>query len=298
MKKFLASLVLGAAVMLMASPASAHSLWVNLFESFSHHPGHMMTSLGWGHSLPMDDFLAAPNGSISIKAYDLIGPDSKKTPLGLPVIKKPVLKDLAVGMKMQTGDLGLRKLALTPKTKPGTYQVAAQSKPTFFSMYLNKKGRTAWAPKPMNEIKNAQKVLRGMRYESFAKSLCAVKKWTDPKPVGHALELMPLRDVSNLRKGQLLKVKCTLFGKPVATMPFNMVFLTAASKGFNGKDGFTLASTLNAKGEATFRLPTAGQWLLNIYLPQDVDSNPKLKDLKGKCTTVMYASSLTINVNP
>lgn len=298
MKKILASFVLGAAVMLAASPASAHSLWVNLFESFAHHPGHIMTSLGWGHSLPLDDFLAAPNGSIAIKTYDLIDPENKKTPLGLPISEKPVLKELGAGLKMQTGDMGMRKLSLTPKTKPGTYQVAAQSKPTFFSMYLNKKGRTAWAPKPMDEIKNAQKVLRGMRYASFAKSMCAIKKWTAPKPVGHDLELMPQSDVSNLRVGQPLKIKCTLFGKPVVTMPFNLVFLTASSKGFSGKEGFTLAAKLNANGEATFRFPTAGQWLLNIYLPQDVDKNPKLEEFKGKCTTVMYASSLTINVNP
>lgn len=48
------------AVIVVASHVCAHSLWVNSFESFSHQPGHTTLSLGWGHTLPIDDGINSP----------------------------------------------------------------------------------------------------------------------------------------------------------------------------------------------------------------------------------------------
>ena len=51
-------------------------------------------------------------------------------------------------------------------------------------------------------------------------------------------------------------------------------------------------------GKAQFRMPAAGQWIANIYYSERVAENPALKDLKGKCTMVYTAASITFNVKP
>ena len=53
MKKKVA--VLSIALLLTASMAHAHSVWINAFESHAHGGHNAMISLGWGHALPMDD---------------------------------------------------------------------------------------------------------------------------------------------------------------------------------------------------------------------------------------------------
>lgn len=40
------------ACLLLPSQAAAHTLWVNLYESHAHPPGHVLATIGWGHALP------------------------------------------------------------------------------------------------------------------------------------------------------------------------------------------------------------------------------------------------------
>ncbi len=54
-----------AAVSILASQSFAHSLWVNTHKSFTHPPGHMLTSLGWGHVVPMDQITDAESITFS-----------------------------------------------------------------------------------------------------------------------------------------------------------------------------------------------------------------------------------------
>ena len=88
MKKRFTALFTLTALMAFSTNVLAHSLWVNLNESFAHPPGHAISSLGWGHVVPMDDFLMSEAGAVTIERYDLVGPDNSKTTMPLPVIKK------------------------------------------------------------------------------------------------------------------------------------------------------------------------------------------------------------------
>ncbi|MCG8618334.1 MAG: DUF4198 domain-containing protein, partial [Desulfobacterales bacterium] len=94
-----------ASLCIMASQAAAHSLWVNIHESFTHPPGHVLTSLGWGHEVPMDDFLMSEAGAVTIERYDLVGPDGSVTSMPLPVIKKEKTITSKTGMTIVPGDL-------------------------------------------------------------------------------------------------------------------------------------------------------------------------------------------------
>jgi uncharacterized GH25 family protein len=285
------------AALLVANTAFAHSLWVNLSESFAHPPGHALAVLGWGHNMPLDDLLVSDTGTISLQSYSLIGPDNKSTDLGLPVLEQVKPVPGAGNTMTFQGDLGIRKVALTENTAPGTYQVNAVSKSLFFTQYQDAKGNTKVAMKPMDEIEDIKEVLMAVKYQSFAKSFFAIKEWTEPAPQEYELEVMPLTDLSKVHAGDMVSFQVTYMGKPVNVSAEAMHNMTFTSNAFGGPDGFVLSSYV-MNGVAQFRAPAAGQWVANIYYKQDVDKDPSLKALKGKCNNVYTAASVCFTVKP
>ncbi len=285
------------ALLLLSAPAAAHGLWINLNESYAHPPGHALITLGWGHSVPLDDLLVSGHGVISLEAFDLYAPDLKRTALEKPSPKQFEVVPAAGGLTVEKGDLAVRKLTLTDKTVAGTYQVACQSEPTFFTMYLDGKGKRKMAPKPMDAIEGAKQILASFKYQSFAKAYTAVKKWTAPKPLGHALEIMPAGDLSDVHAGDLVSFEVTFNGKPVSSGAQGMYYLTATSNTFGGPDGFFLSAYLMG-GKAQLRLPTAGPWVANVYIQQQVKPEAGMDELVGKCTAVYDAASLSFHVKP
>jgi uncharacterized GH25 family protein len=283
------------ACLVAASPAAAHMLWVNLYESHVHKPGHAIASIGWGHMIPMDDVV----DGVGVESYSLVDPDAKTTALTLPAHgEQAPPKSKASGMLIQDGDLGVRKITLSEESKPGTYQVALVGKDNYYTNFIDQKGRKRWATKPMDQVKEAQKVLGAMFYKGYAKSCFKVKEWSQPKPLGHDLEIMPLTDLSNVRVGDKVDFKITFMGKPVTTSPEKSIeYITATSNTFGGPDKFTLAAIIFG-GKGSFRIPTAGQWVVNVYHRQMVAENPDLKHLAKKCYVVLRAATISFNVKP
>ena len=296
MKRFAAPLAL-LAVMAWASVASAHMFWVNTTESFNHPPGHVTTALGFGHMLPFDDLLTSDHGVIRIDSYQLVGPDMSVHEMDIPDPAMPPKSATPDGLTVQSGDMGVRKIALTGDATPGTYQVAVKSVPMFFTKYRNKKGKTAMAPLPADQIKDLDKVLESFKYQSFAKSCFTVKTWRRPKALGHELEILPLTDLSGVRPGDLVEFEVRFNGKPLNSDSNAMYTLECTSNTFGAPDGFFLSSYI-VNGRAKFRMPTAGQWVANLYVKSKVDEDPSLKALKGKCTAVFSAATLFFTVAP
>ena len=147
-KKTSLSVIAGLLLIAFSSQAHAHLLWVNLYESFTHPPGHAIASIGWGHVRPMDDFLTSGVGSIQLAGYELIDPDLKSTALPLPDIKIYEKMKTSSGMTFQSGDLGIRKFGLTEKTKPGTYQVVVTSRDNFFPSTWTRKENKNGSARP------------------------------------------------------------------------------------------------------------------------------------------------------
>ncbi|WP_147820746.1 DUF4198 domain-containing protein [Salidesulfovibrio onnuriiensis] len=296
MKRILFALALAVAA-LSAGPASAHMFWINLSESFNHPPGHVTSVLGFGHSLPLDDFLAGEHGVIKLDRYELVAPDKSRFALGLPDIQVSPAQQTPTKMAVTTGDLGLRKIARTRDSAPGTYQVVAQSRPMYFTSYLDAKGKQRMAPLSLDQIKDIKTPLVSMKYMSYAKSFFALDQWTAPEPVGHDLELMPLTDLSDLHAGDLVRFKVTFKGKPVSADAKAMHSMTCTSNTFGGPDKFHLDSYL-MNGEAQFRMPSAGQWVANVYYKQEVAGSPQLENEKGKCTVIYTAGTIGFTVKP
>ena len=295
MKRISLSVIAGLLLIAFSSSVQAHSVWINSFESHAHQPPHTMVSLGWGHALPMDDILTSPNGRIAIERFELLDPELKKTDLLKPEFKlsKP---DLSTdNFDLFAADLAAQKVALKKDSAQGVYQFSAVSKPTFYTKYIDKKGKTRLKLKPKNEVKDIKKVLMAVKYQAFAKSYLTVGKWTNPKPLGHGLEIIPRTDLSNLHVGDLVEVDVLFYGKPLSATAKSMEYITAQSSSFGQSDGFSLFSYI-MKGKAQFRVQSSGQWMITVNHKEDVTEDGNLKDLYGKTDQVYHGASLTFNV--
>lgn len=289
------AIVLFTALLFSASMANAHSVWINAFESRAHLSQHTMVSLGWGHALPMDDILTSSNGRIAIDRFELLDPELKKTDLLKPEFKlsRPDLE--TPNFDLFAADLGTQKIAMKKESAAGVYQLSAVSRPTFYTHYIDKTGKTRMQLKPKNELDDIKKVLMAVKYQAFAKSYITVGKWTDPKPLGHDLEIIPRTDLSDLHVGDLVEVKVLFYGKPLTITAKSMEYITAQSSSFGQSDGFFLMSYI-MEGKAQFRVQSSGQWMIGVYHKDGVTADGPLKALYGKAEQVYHSASLTFTV--
>ncbi len=275
--------------------AHAHSFWINAFESHLYHSYHAMISLGWGHVLPMDNILMSPNARIAIDRFELLDPLLQKTDLLKPAFKLSEPELTTDNFDLIAADMGIQKVAFKEGSAKGVYQIGVATKPAFYTQYIDKSGKTKMKLKPEDELKDIQKVLMSVKYQAFAKSCLTVGQWTNPKPLGHNLEIIPLTDLSNLQVGALVEVDVRFHGQPLSASAKNVEYITAWSSSFGQSDGFCLMSYI-MDGHAQFRVQSSGQWMVGVNHKDNVTGEGPLKDLYGKAEMVLRSASLTFTV--
>ena len=279
-----------------AISAQAHSVWINNFFSDAHQPPHAMVSIGWGHAMPMDDIPNSPNGKVVLESFELISPDMQRTALQLPSAETSRPTVTKADFDVFPGDLAIQKIALKKESKPGVYLFSAVTKPTFYTQYMDQKGRMRLALQPRDEIKDIGKLLMSVKFQAFAKSYMAVGgQWAQPKPIGQGLEIIPTCDVTNLRVGDLVTVQVLFNGEPLNASAKSIDYISAHSPGFGQSDHFSLQSFI-MEGKAQFRTQCAGQWMISVNHKDDVTKDGPLKDVFGKADQVYHAASLTFTV--
>ena len=282
-------------LLVISTSAGAHSIWINSFESHVHKPPHTMISLGWGHTLPMDDIMNSVNGRIAVERFELIDPKLKVTPLMKPAFEPADPNTSTADFDIYVADLAMQKVAMKKESAPGVYQFGLVSVPTFYTQYIDKKGRQRLQMKPRDEIKDIDKVLMSVRFQAFAKTYMTLGEWTPPEPLGHGLEIIPRTDISNLKVGDMVEVDVLFYGEPLTATAKSIEYITAASNSFGQPDGFSLYSYI-VGGKAQFRIQSAGQWIINVTHKDDVTEDGSLSELYGKSDQVYHGASLTFNV--
>jgi uncharacterized GH25 family protein len=293
MKRILFSLF--CLVLCSAVNANAHSVWINNFFSDAHFPPHALVSIGWGHAMPMDDIPNSSNGGILLDRFEVVDPDMRTVQLQKPSSEESKAILTKADFDVYLGDLAVQKIAMKKDSKQGVYQFSAVSKPTFYTQYLDKKGRQRLALKPRNQVKGIDKVLMSVKFQAFAKSYMTLGKWTKPAALGHGLEIIPMTDLSDVRVGDLIEVEILFNGKPVTCSAKSINYITAHSPCFGQSEGFSLMSNV-MEGKAQFRVQGSGQWQIGINIKEDVTKNGPMKDLYGKADQVYNAASLTFIV--
>ena len=286
-----------AILLLTASTASAHSLWVNCFDSTQiHSPGHATISLGWGHTMPIDDMPNSVKAKLKIAEFNLTDPAGNKSKLYKPQSKAVKSFKSNTDYDLYISDIANQQIALKKETQQGVYLIEAISQKNYFTQYIDKKGRTRLALKPMDEVDDIQKVLSSVQYQAFGKSYLTVKKWTMPKPAGHDLEITPLTDLSRVKTGDMVEFDVRFHGESLSWGPGSQAYITGYSPSFGGERFAVFSMVLG--GKAQFRVQNAGQWRVNILSSKMVTQDGPLKDLYGKVKTVNNAATLTFTVTP
>jgi uncharacterized GH25 family protein len=258
------------------SSLQGHSLWINSFESSFHKPGHAMVGIGFGHHLPMDE----PAGKVGIEQFNIVDSDGKKIALELPAKKNDeIFKD--ANFKIDHGNSAMQMINFNDKTKEGTYALEAISKMKYITRYIDTKGNKRFKLKPASELKDIKKLMFSMKHQSFAKSYFSVGKWSEPKALGHTLEITPLTDLSKVKVGDMVEFEVLFKGKPLSASPAKSEFLTAES---SSRGDLNPLFVNVQKGKAKLKVTHSGQWLLTI------------KHRVQKDVTISNAATLTFNV--
>jgi uncharacterized GH25 family protein len=96
-------------------------------------------------------------------------------------------------------------------------------------------------------------------YSRFAKAILP-EDTEATRPMGHELEIVPLKDPSVLKKGEALPVRVLFRGKPLTGVQVSAVYAGAKLEGHV----FPVSSTTDAKGEAKLELDRPGLWYARL----------------------------------
>ncbi|RLB10911.1 MAG: hypothetical protein DRG27_02215 [Deltaproteobacteria bacterium] len=215
-------------ILLFASIAHAHCLWLNVSNYLPKLGETVIIELGWGHRFPTDE-----------------------------VIKKGWLESIYAispkGEKLSLKRLDPTHFSFTPQI-PGVYLIAAQIKPGFLT-----KTTEGYKLHPKRGLRN---IITCFRYDKRAKAIIQVAKKNQgiSQKVGHPLELIPLKAPAQLKEGDSLPLKAIFYGKPLSK-----AFLFATYAGFSEKKNtFAYATMTDENGEGSIKILKKGRWMVKI----------------------------------
>lgn len=279
------------ASMAIISSLSAHSLWVNSFESLGGKRSSVTVSLGWGDKLPVSDSLS----SLRIEEFSVSSPNNEKTMLNIPQLKDKKPSIQATAFDVYDSDIALQKIILKGQSPKGVYTVSANTHPTIYTKYINTKDEKVSSRKTMDEIDDAKEILKSIKYQAFAKTYFNTGKWTEQQPINTKLEIIPKSDLSNVKVGDLVKFEVLFNGKALKKDTNGMKYIKAFSSTFGQRDKFFLMSYI-INGQAQIRVQSKGQRIVSCNHKEKVTKDGKLKDMYKKVNSLSYGATITFQV--
>jgi uncharacterized GH25 family protein len=271
---FLFFALLFAVLNVPASSAFAHHLWLNATRYNIEEPAGPSASekttvyFGWGDYYPVHDFLRAGQ----LKRFSL----------------QPPAGD---ARELTAGNGGFLATPIEFPAK-GTYRVAAELHSRYVAEIVED-GKSRIELKPKDELPKNANVVESKLGMQFAKAIINVgeidvRDQSVSAPVGHDLEIIPLKNPIHLREGDYLPFKI-LFKGAVLKSPLAAPEIKATFLGFStGKGEFAWSGELNREGIMKMKLIRSGVWQVHV-----VHSQAPPPDLAGKADKVEYKASLT-----
>ncbi|MCI5222981.1 MAG: DUF4198 domain-containing protein [Candidatus Electrothrix sp. AR4] len=255
-------------LLLLVAPAWAHKIWLNPADHFPAPGSTVELGIGWGHKYPTERTHEKLKEGMPEK-IQAVAPDGKAAEL----------------VKLAHGRYSLKV------TTPGTYLVMTKGKSGFFTK--TPEGRK-WGNK--TEIANA---VQCTNYHLSGKTAIMVGNSEQgfDRVTGQDIELIPLTNPGQVKKGEIFKIKLLLDGKPVVNVP-----LKAAYAGFDKVDKtnkkaekkkndrpFPAEAITDNQGVAELRFDRPGYWLVSL------SHKPPYPDL-AVCDQYMYNVTFTLEV--
>ncbi len=219
MKKSLLYIVVW--TMLLPGAASAHDLWLNMESHFLSQPGQTLAKVVFGHNYPHYGILVKED---QLSEFYYISPQGKKAEIDKTWEE---LKGTSYGRPAgaRVGDVVCEQ--------EGTYMIAAAKK---------RKGTKISVPS-----------------EKYAKSILVVGKGSQSvsTPVGHRIEIVPLKNPTEVKVGETIPVKVLFEGKPLET------YVYGTYVGYSSEDEpFPVLARSNSDGIAQVKIDRAGIWMI------------------------------------
>ena len=260
---FQVAVILGFCLWLSTS-VYAHTMWLNASNyspKFSpERDAKTKVYFGWGHRYPVADFLSAER----LEEFSLIVPNGEKEKLN-----------------PNPGGFLATELNLS---RSGAYIAIASLKPGFYTVYLDDKGKRRHKLAPKTGIKG---VIKSIHFEQYAKALINVGEVSGnpfSTPVGHKLEIVPLKNPHGLKPGDWLPIQVLFKGKPVQCE------VHAAYIGYHTGEAFSVST--DGEGRARIRvLHHYGPWIVKAKVKL-----PPSEELKERCNELSCTGTLTFGV--
>lgn len=210
---------------LVASPAQAHMLWLNV-ENYVPEVGKPVhIQIGWGHKFPKDE-----------------------------VIKEGLLKRI-YALDQQKKEISLKQRALAEfdfiPEKDGVYSVLASIHPGFLTKTVE-----GYKLQSKEGLKDAVSCFNFDMRAKAVLNISETKKGFD-MIASDPLEIVPLKDPSRLKKADVLPLKVFFGGKLLTN-----VNLSATFEGFS--DGKDLSIITDNEGVGQLKLTEKGRWLVTV----------------------------------
>jgi hypothetical protein len=244
-------------VLACAWPVSAHDSWLVASRNLAPQPGRVRVAFITSEHFPDSEYATKPERIL-------------EWTVRLGKSKRPV-----TGFRIEGKELA----AQVPLDRPGVHVVAARLHPHFiqfdadhFEAYLAQEyAREAAAAR---HARGERKKPGRMYYGKLTKTFVQVgDEPTDDykKPVGHALEIVPLSNPCRWRVGSEVAVRVLYEGKPVAGF--------CVSSGYGGLAPHTFAQNVftDSKGIARFKLTRPGLWFIRVHHIRRVGDEEKIK---------------------
>jgi uncharacterized GH25 family protein len=238
-----------AAGILLPAAASAHMVWINASDFAPDAGQEVYVRIGWGHEYPRGQ-VVNPNIVEQVKVLGSGGQE---------VATKRIFADV---------------FRFTPKSK-GTYRVLVQIKPGFVS-----KTPTGHKLGNKKELDNA---VTCFRHNMTAKAIIqtGASDRTDNGQDGLALQLVPLKDPSELSPGDKLPVRALFQGEPQSG-----VTVKSTSRGHDGE--WVSEKKTDKEGIARFEVDSSGAWMFRAEYRKPYPD-------QSVCDQYFYTSALNVS---
>ena len=245
-------------LLLLTATAHAHFMWINVADYAPMEKETTILNIGWGHHFGN----AVGNVLRDMDRLDdlvLLSPEGN-------VLEMTSQNEIEYKVKK-------------PLIQVGTYMIAAKRKEGFFS-----KTTEGYKSQSKKGLKN---VLQCSYSGGYAKAIINVGEEGGgtivSKPLGHTLEIIPLKDPTDLRVGDDLPVKVLHDGALLSTE----IFATYA--GFSTDGAWAYATKTNKDGIARIKMLHSGVWLIKV-------SHKKPYPDTRECDQYSYTATLTFQV--
>jgi uncharacterized GH25 family protein len=259
-----------AAIGILSPTASlAHSLFIQSSRYLVAQGKHSPLFFCYGHRVPVDDGLRA-------KKLEKV---EVRTPGGeikqITIRPETSLHSYMVGYE-----------------KPGTYVLSAETNPGYYTIYIDKQGRSHHALKPKSDVKDkAAKIPKSLYSKQFSKTyvVCESPSEVFPARIGQKLELVPSQDISKLKAGDTLELKVYFKGEPYQ----GKGTWDATYNGFSteSEDFYYPKKQVNGPGIKAF-IPCPGRWFLRYFIdiPAAGEDKEKYSQERNTATLVFQVA--------